>query len=277
MSQCTSPRPAFSLIELLVVIAIISILMGLIVAATQKVRESAARAENSDRISQITAAVGLAKAKGGMDHVWSGPFHLRTSYININPEDYPELDFLKRMFPQMDLSNNGLPMPTDAEVVLNPNQALLFLLTGGTPLNYQGFSNNPKRPFTPPTAGEIRKGPWLQVTPKMIQVASNGHAELVDPWGTPYIVFAATKGKKGKPNDYEFDMRGNRQEWPAGSFSVKPYQYGGKYLNENGFQLISAGRNRRFGRGGTDFPATTPDGDDDQANFSRSILGVGFN
>jgi prepilin-type N-terminal cleavage/methylation domain-containing protein len=270
MSRCTSPRPAFSLIELLVVIAIISILMGLILAATQKVRESAARAENSDRISQITAAVSLAKSKGGMDYVWSGPFRLRTSY----PDDYRELDLLKRMFPQMDLSNNGLPMPTDAEVVLNPNQALLFLLTGGTLLKYQGFSNNPKRPFTPPTAREIRKGPWLQVTPKMIQVASNGHAELVDPWGTPYIVFAATKGK---PNDYEFDMRGNRQEWSLGYVTVRPYQYGGKYLNENGFQLISAGRNRRFGPGDTDFPATTPDGDDDQANFSRSILGVGFN
>ena len=269
MSQCTSPRPAFSLIELLVVIAIISILMGLIVAATQKVRESAARAENSNRISQITAAVGLAKAKGGMDYVWSGTFHLRTSYPTGKER---ELDLLKRMFPQMDLSDNGLPRSAEAD--LNPNQALLFLLTGGTPLNYQGFSNNPKRPFTPPTAGEIRKGPWLQVTPKMIQVASNGHAELVDPWGTPYIVFAATEGK---PNKYRFDMHRNLQEWPLGYVTVRPYQYGGKYLNENGFQLISAGRNRRFGRGGTDFPATTPDGDDDQANFSRSILGVGFN
>ena len=270
MSQCTSPRPAFSLIELLVVIAIISILMGLIVAATQKIRESADRSENSDRISQITAAVGLAKAKGAMDYVWSGTFHLRTSYTGKERE----LDLLKRMFPQMDLSDNGLP--TDAQADLNPNQALLFLLTGGTPLNYQGFSNNPKRPFTPPTAGEIRKGPWLQVTPKMIQVASNGHAELVDPWGTPYIVFAATKGKAG---NYELDMHGFPQVWPVGSVPplVKPYQYGGKYLNENGFQLISAGRNRRFGPGGTDFPATTPDGDDDQANFSRSILGVGFN
>ena len=269
MSRCTSPRPAFSLIELLVVIAIISILMGLIVAATQKVRDSADRSENSDRISQITAAVGLAKAKGAMDYVWSGTFHLRTSYPTGNER---ELDLLKRMFPQMDLSDNGLP--PDAQADLNPNQALLFLLTGGTPLNYQGFSNNPKRPFTRPAAGEIRKGPWLQVTPKMIQEASNGHAELVDPWGTPYIVFAA---KKGKPNKYDVDMHENPQEWPLGYVTVTPYQYGGKYLNENGFQLISAGRNRRFGRGGTDFPATTPDGDDDQANFSRSILGVGFN
>ena len=268
MSRCTPPRPAFSLIELLVVIAIISILMGLIVAGTQKVRESAVRSENLDRISQINAAVGLAKAKGAMDYVWSGTFHLRTSYTG----NEPELDLLKRMFPQMDLNNNGLP--TSAQADLNPNQALLFLLTGGTPLNYQGFSNNPKRPFTPPTPGETRKGPWLQVTPKMIQVAPNSHAELVDPWGTPYIVFATTKGK---PNNYAVDMHGNPQVWSADYVTVTPYQYGGKYLNENGFQLISAGRDRRFGPGGTDLPATTPYGKDDQANFSRYVLGAGLN
>jgi prepilin-type N-terminal cleavage/methylation domain-containing protein len=269
MSRRLPPRPAFSLVELLVVIAIISILMGLIVAATQKVRESASRSENSDRISQISAAVALAKSRGSMDYVWSGTFHLRTSYTG----NEPELDLLKRMFPQMDLSNNGLP--TNAQADLNPNQALLFLLTGGTPLNYQGFSNNARRPFTPPTTpGETRKGPWLQVTNKMIQMGPNGHAQLVDPWGTPYIVFAATKGK---PGNYAIDMHGSPQVWPVGSVTVTPYQSGGKYLNENGFQLISAGRNRLFGPGGTDFPALTREGDDDQANFSHSMLGAGYN
>ncbi len=269
MSRRNPIRQAFTLVELLVVIAIISILMGLLMAAVQKVRESSLRAENTDRISQINAAVALAKAKSGMDYVWSGTFRLRTSYTG----NEPELDLLKRMFPQMDLTNNGLP--TSAQADLNPNQALLFLLTGGTPLNYLGFSNNPRQPFAPPAVpGETRKGPWLQVTPKMLQPGPNGHAQLVDPWNTPYIVFAATKGK---PNNYATNMDGTPQVWPTGTVTVTPYQSGGKYLNESSFQLISAGRNRLFGPGGTDFPATTREGDDDQANFSRSMLGAGFN
>lgn len=243
-------RRAFTLLEMLVVISIITIMMALLLVVLGSIRTRGKEVTASIEISQMHTAIGLFKAKYGIEpQIYgsgrNGRFQLSTSY---RPSYLlKEATALKAVFPNMDLDDNGMRSETGNPItgpldldLLDANQSLVFWLSGGQYRNYRGFSTNPRQPFRRLVSGDANIGPFAEFAHLREHqlVVPSSHRQWVDPWGTPYAVFAT-------PYPAEpFEVSGLLYSQESGNSAptICPSPPSGTSI-----RIISAGADKRFG------------------------------
>jgi prepilin-type N-terminal cleavage/methylation domain-containing protein len=143
-----SVRPAFSLIELLVVIAIVAILIGFLLPAVQRVRESANRVACQNNLKQIGLAIHSYENARGHFPGLGVPPHQASVLAQILP--YIEQDSLARLIdPKQPLFRTpvegGGVHPAQAEAARTAVKSFLCPSDGAAPVfSYYGWA---------PTAG----------------------------------------------------------------------------------------------------------------------------
>jgi hypothetical protein len=156
--------------------------------------------------------------------------------------------------------------------VIDSSQCLVFFLGGPTG---QGFT--PTGPYSAGT-NTSRKGPYFEFPDNRLSTdgadrtpATDGKLfqfAFVDPYGTPYAFFST-----GSSEAYATGA------WtgPGTSGALAPFTMNAKPVNQGKVQIISAGRNKRFGPGGAWMPGSgqyageSTDGGDDLANFNSGL------
>ena len=309
-------RTAFTLIEMLVVILIIALLVSLTAAAV--LRALVKGPEITDRSEMGEMETKITSLQRDFNLAVVPPSHLRLRedgvYTSANPaiqQDYDKTKiFLQAMFGRH-ITDQGVPwsdgqnIHPNVDLVLEGEQCLVFYLGGhyqqdpttgllgmvGFPTQVSGGSNAGKR------------GPFFEFQParlKMFTAPGSGlpFPVYLDPWkagkgpwgpGTPYAYFSSynTEGL----GDYHDDCPSLLCSPPT-NLALSPHltaymDPSGKWVNAGSFQIISAGKDGKFGPGATlvggkwtptywnpTKGTTDPNGQDDQANFSPRVLGA---
>lgn len=229
-----SSRAGFSLIELLIVITVIAILAALIAAAVIRAQVVGERTQAVAEINQLAAAASAFKTAYGF-------------YPPDKPMDVATA--LQKMYPRY-----TMPFPTPA--LTDGNQCLVYFLGGPN-----GTGWDPATPAAP--TGTSKKGPFFDFPagPRL----EGTPARFLDPWGTPYAYFRYSGTGYSGSQTYT----NNKEGWSANTIS--PFSAGGKPVNIDGVQVISAGPDAKFGAGGATVGSATGDGADDLGNFNGGV------
>src|SRR5262245_51492969 len=264
-------RGGFTLIELLVVIGIIALRAGLLLVAIGKARKVGPRVQTKADIGELSLALENFKSTYNVQYVPTCMW-MTNDYSAPSPALQDSRQYISKVWAKCFLASPPAPTPgmtqwTGGVQPLDGNQVLVLLL-GGMPPNRQGWMNSPVNPFQIPADGSQAKGPFFDF--KVDRIDSNGH--YLDPYGQPYYYFSSRSG-----NDYDyfgkiyynFAPDGSQNTDPGRIFGitreggygdvliptpgpnlVSPYRgLDGKYLNPNGFQIISMGENKVPGHG----------------------------
>lgn len=308
----SSKHSAFTLVELMVVILILALLVSLIASASVKGVDKLTENRTRQEISELEVALRAFMADYGLTEPPPSYLILRES----NPLDTTLWDnnqsgqFLEKLFGKnlgrpVGYSLGGVDWNGDGKIEdppagyrqLNGSQCLVLFL-GGIPNSLavtmsgaapapQGFSTNNIKPSYGSVPGETmgkRKGPYYhfvtsRLYPQQAYPGWDGYFVYIDPWmsksgviytvGTPYAFYS----KAGIGNQYD-----RTNEYGASPYLTKD----GKYMNPDTWQILSAGKDGKFGvTNGVavwdPFSGATGYGADDQANFSATLLGAGQN
>lgn len=282
-------RSAFTLIEMMVVILIIAILVTLLSSAVVQVLGKKPEVETRVEISELTVALQAFMNDYQLSDPPPSALILREdlAYNLTVPLEAQSAKFLQKVFGKnlgaggpIDWNGDGIQ---NGPWILEGEHCLIFYIGGipnvaaqksGSPAQPLGFNANNANPAAPQQPGQRRKGPYMDLpASRLVSSGNGGFVQLLDPWmlktgPSPYVYYSS----QGIMNGYS--VADCQTVDTAGPYMTAP----GQFTSPNTYQIISAGKDGRFG-GGLWNPTAgaTGAGADDQANFSSTRLGIGQN
>ena len=311
-------RRAFTLVELIVVIAIIGVLVSLLLAAVMKALSKGDEAEARSDIGQLAQACQAFQVQ----YKIKDPFPSRIKLCKKFPQseggynmsqqlDRDSAEFIQRLWPKITMqsgSNTVWAAPGNrvdwdgssaatGSWTLQGQECLVFFL-GGIPTTSggvngcTGFATNPSDPsYHVKTAGATVNPPLYDFKSNRLKVGQSlKFFHYLDAYGKqPYAYFSSYKTMNGY-NRYFLTPGGSDCASLPSTSPEGPWPYAedkNRYLNPNGFQIISPGKDGVFGKGSPDFGNTGPwfrpgqpmyafgtAGYDDMSNFHDRFLGI---